>query len=54
MQLWQLDDAPTYELAVARSLALSLWHWLEASAAEFGLELAADISLSPQAGRGLG
>ncbi len=41
VQLWQLDAAPTYEFAVARSLALGFWHWLEASAAEFGLELMA-------------
>jgi sarcosine oxidase subunit gamma len=39
VQLWQTDEAPTYELAAARSLALSLWHWLEASSAEFGLEV---------------
>jgi sarcosine oxidase subunit gamma len=38
-QLWQVDDAPTYEIAVARGFALSFWHWLEASAAEYGLEL---------------
>ncbi len=38
-QLWQTDDAPTYEIAVARGFALSFWHWLEASAAEYGLEL---------------
>jgi sarcosine oxidase subunit gamma len=39
VQLWQTDDAPTYEIAVARGFALSFWHWLEASAAECGLEL---------------
>ena len=39
VQLWQIDDAPTYEFAVARSLAQSFWHWLEASAAEYGLDL---------------
>jgi methylglutamate dehydrogenase subunit D len=38
VQLWQLDDRPTYEFAVARSLAQSFWHWLEASSAEYGLE----------------
>jgi methylglutamate dehydrogenase subunit D len=38
-QLWQIDDAPTYEIAVARGFALSFWHWLEASAAEYGLDL---------------
>jgi methylglutamate dehydrogenase subunit D len=36
--LWQLDDRPTYEFAVPRSYSLSFWHWLEASAAEYGLE----------------
>ena len=37
VHLWQIDDRPTYEFAVARSLAQSFWHWLEASAAEYGL-----------------
>jgi methylglutamate dehydrogenase subunit D len=40
VQLWQVDDTPTYEIAVARSLAKSLWAWLSASAAEFGYEVA--------------
>ena len=35
--VWQLDEAPTYEVAVFRSLAASFWHWLSESAAEFGL-----------------
>jgi sarcosine oxidase subunit gamma len=39
VHLWQIDDRPTYEFAVARSLAQSFWHWLEASAAQNGLEL---------------
>ena len=38
VQLWQVDEAPTYEIAVPRSLARSLWAWLSASAAEFGYE----------------
>ncbi len=38
-QLWQLDDAPTYEIAVFRSFAGSVWRWLEASAAEFGCDV---------------
>lgn len=38
VQLWQVDDRPTYEFAVARGFAQSFWHWLEASATEFGLE----------------
>jgi sarcosine oxidase subunit gamma len=40
VHLSQRDEAPTYELAIARSLALSFWDWLETSAAEYGLELA--------------
>ena len=36
----QIDDAPTYELLAARSFTGSLWSWLEASALEFGLEIA--------------
>jgi heterotetrameric sarcosine oxidase gamma subunit len=36
--LWKIDEAPTIELAVARSLAGSFLHWLETSAAPHGLE----------------
>jgi sarcosine oxidase subunit gamma len=43
VQLWQLDEAPTYEIGVARSLAGSLRSWLGASAAEFGYEVVEDI-----------
>jgi methylglutamate dehydrogenase subunit D len=39
-QLWQTDDAPTYEIAVPRGFALSFWHWFIASAAEYGLAVA--------------
>ena len=39
VQLWQLDDRPSYEIALFRSLAGSFWHWLSASAAEFGYEV---------------
>jgi methylglutamate dehydrogenase subunit D len=35
--IWQLDEAPTYEVALFRSMAGSFWHWLSESAAEFGL-----------------
>ena len=41
VHLWQRDEAPTYEFAVSRSLALSFWHWLASSSAEFGLEFVA-------------
>ncbi len=43
LTLWRLpDDAEgaVFEVAVARSLAGSFWHWLAASAAEFGLAVA--------------
>jgi sarcosine oxidase subunit gamma len=40
-QLWQLDNAPTYEIAVFRGFAGSVWRWLEASAAEFGCDVEA-------------
>jgi heterotetrameric sarcosine oxidase gamma subunit len=35
-QLWQSDDAPSYDLAVPSSFAESFWSWLAASAAEYG------------------
>jgi sarcosine oxidase subunit gamma len=35
--LWKVDAAPTIEIAVARSLAESFFHWLELSAAAHGL-----------------
>jgi sarcosine oxidase subunit gamma len=37
LHLWQLDDGPTYEIAVPRSMAASFAKWLTDSAAEFGL-----------------
>jgi sarcosine oxidase subunit gamma len=39
VQLWQLGETPTYEIAMFRSLAGSFWSWLSASAAEFGYEV---------------
>jgi sarcosine oxidase subunit gamma len=39
IHLWQVDDTPTYEICVPRSLAGSFWHWLGLSAAEFGYEV---------------
>jgi heterotetrameric sarcosine oxidase gamma subunit len=37
VQIWQVDDAPTFDLLVARSVAASFWRWLSRSAEEFGL-----------------
>lgn len=39
VQVWQVDDAPTYDLVIFRSVSASFWHWLTASAAEFGYEV---------------
>jgi sarcosine oxidase subunit gamma len=35
-QLLQVDDAPTYDIVVFRSLGESFWRWLTDAAAEFG------------------
>jgi sarcosine oxidase subunit gamma len=40
VQIWQVDDAPSYDLAIFRSVSASFWHWLTASAAEFGYQVA--------------
>ncbi|MGP8233563.1 MAG: sarcosine oxidase subunit gamma [Methylovirgula sp.] len=37
--IWQIDDQPIYEIAVARSFAAAFCHWLTESAAEFGLKV---------------
>ena len=37
--LWQTSDAPSYRIAVFRSMGSDLLHWLESSASEFGYEL---------------
>jgi sarcosine oxidase subunit gamma len=36
LQIWQLDEAPTYDLAVFRGFAGSFWHFLTHAAAEYG------------------
>lgn len=37
--LWKVDEQPTIDVAVARSLATSFQHWLKVSAAAYGLSL---------------
>lgn len=44
VHLWQLNDLPTYDLLINRSIAGSFWHWLISAAAEFGLECATATS----------
>lgn len=34
--VWQVDEIPSYDLAVPTSFAESFWSWLTASAAEYG------------------
>jgi len=41
VQLWQVDDGSSFDLAVSRSLAGSFWSWLTAAAAEYGYEIVA-------------
>ena len=35
VHLWQLDDTPTYDCAVARSYARDFLHWVETASAEY-------------------
>jgi len=42
VHLVQIDEAPSFELSVFRSLAGSLLHWLTASAEEYGALLRLD------------
>lgn len=39
LQIALIDDAPTFEVISARSTAESLWSWLVASAAAYGIEV---------------
>ncbi len=40
VQLWQVGDAPSYDIIVFRSMAASFWSWLSTASAEFGCEIA--------------
>jgi sarcosine oxidase subunit gamma len=45
IMLWRIENEnghPVYEIAVFRSLACSLWHFIEESAAEFGFAVMAE------------
>lgn len=39
VQLWQGDDAQSYDIAIFRSVSGSFWRWLMDSAAEYGYEV---------------
>ncbi|WP_026363150.1 sarcosine oxidase subunit gamma family protein [Methylopila sp. M107] len=38
VQLWQVDDAPTYEIACFRTFAATLWRWLVHAGASRGID----------------
>jgi sarcosine oxidase subunit gamma len=40
--IWQIDDVPTFEIALFRSFADRFWHWIEASCAALGVGLVHD------------
>jgi heterotetrameric sarcosine oxidase gamma subunit len=39
IQLWQVDEKPTFDLVTPRATARDVFHWLTISAAEFGLDV---------------
>jgi len=39
LQIWQVDDAPTYEIAIFRGFARSFWHFLTGAATEYGYRI---------------
>jgi heterotetrameric sarcosine oxidase gamma subunit len=42
IQLWQVDEKPTFDLVIPRATARDVFHWLTISAAEFGLNVGID------------
>ncbi len=42
IQIWQIDESPTYEIALFRGFARSFWDWLTRSAAEYGFRVVAE------------
>ena len=39
VQIWQVDDAPTFELSAFRSYARSLYDWLISAGEEYGIDV---------------
>jgi heterotetrameric sarcosine oxidase gamma subunit len=39
VSIWQIDDAPTFEIALFRSYAESFWHWLTTTCTALGVSL---------------
>jgi sarcosine oxidase subunit gamma len=40
--IWQIDDAPTFEIALFRSYADSFWHWMTTTCTALGVSLVRD------------
>jgi sarcosine oxidase subunit gamma len=40
--IWQIDETPTFEIALFRSYADSFWHWMMATCTALGVGLVAD------------
>jgi methylglutamate dehydrogenase subunit D len=45
--IWQIDDVPTFEIALFRSFTDSFWHWIEASCAALAVGLVHDGRSAP-------
>jgi sarcosine oxidase subunit gamma len=39
IHIWQIDECPTFDVAIPRATARDFFHWLTVSAAEFGLAI---------------
>lgn len=50
VHIWQLDAAPTYEIAISRSLAVDFWRELVDSGAEYGVTVEVDDRSSQDQG----
>jgi methylglutamate dehydrogenase subunit D len=37
--IWQIDETPTFEIALFRSYAGSFWHWIKVTCAALGVDL---------------
>ena len=45
--IWQIDDTPTFEIALFRSFADRFWHWMKATSAALGVGLVRDARSAP-------
>jgi heterotetrameric sarcosine oxidase gamma subunit len=45
--IWQIDETPTFEIALFRSFADSFWHWMMATSTALGVGLVRDGRSAP-------